>query len=571
MPATGATSREAAAAHLSREGKASMEKRLLLAFVLSAAILLVWSVLFPPPAPVRAPEQPASERDDAAVETATEPRAADAEERPQRTENPTGLGEEAIGASEEQQIELANETLAVRLTNRGAAVASYELIGYDDDEGRPVDLIQDVPLDDRTLPLQLLTEGGPDNVLYEVTREDGAVVFRWADGRGNATEKRVSLSAEGYGLDVRVTSSGARVGVPVSIGTGLRNLGEVERNSRLALWGEGIMVSDGDVEHFKRRKIKAPLEVAPSAVSLVGFEGAYFLGILRPQNGLEKVRIEPLEFTGDDDETNTVLRISVVPAGSTLSGQYLGAPKEYDLLQTIGGGVERTLDFGLFGPISVFFLKALRWIYSHVGNYGLAIILLTLGIRILLFPLMHTSTVSMRKMAKIQPKAKEIQAKYKKKKTDPQARAKMNQEMMALYKQEGVNPMAGCLPLLIQLPLLWALYQLFLKAIELRHAPFMLWITDLSAKDPLYVTPVLMTATMWLQQRLAPQAGDPQQQRLMRMMPLIFGIMFLQFPSGLVLYWLTNNVITIIQQEITLHLVGERSLGRFGKKGAGKK
>ncbi len=124
--------------------------------------------------------------------------------------------------------------------------------------------------------------------------------------------------------------------------------------------------------------------------------------------------------------------------------------------------------------------------------------------------------------------------------------------------------MAGCLPLLVQLPLLWALYQLFLNAIELRHAPFILWITDLSAKDPLYVTPILMTATMWLQQRLAPQAGDPQQQRLMRMMPLIFGIMFLQFPSGLVLYWLANNVITIIQQEITLHIVGERKIGGGG-------
>jgi YidC/Oxa1 family membrane protein insertase len=200
-----------------------------------------------------------------------------------------------------------------------------------------------------------------------------------------------------------------------------------------------------------------------------------------------------------------------------------------------------------------------------------AIILLTLGIRIVLFPLMHTSTVSMRKMAKVQPKVKEIQAKYKKKKSDPQARAKMNQEMMALYKAEGVNPMAGCLPLLVQLPLLWALYQLFLRAIELRHAPFMLWITDLSAKDPLYVTPILMTATMWLQQRLAPQAGDPQQQRIMRMMPLIFGIMFLQFPSGLVLYWLANNVITILQQEITLHLVGERKLPGSGRGKGSKK
>jgi YidC/Oxa1 family membrane protein insertase len=212
----------------------------------------------------------------------------------------------------------------------------------------------------------------------------------------------------------------------------------------------------------------------------------------------------------------------------------------------------------------VLFLKALWWIYGVVGNYGVAIILLTVAIRLLLFPLMHTSTVSMRKMQKLQPKIKEIQAKHKKKKQDQQARAKMNQEMMALYKQEGVNPMGGCLPMLVQLPILWALYKLFLNAIELRHAPFMLWIQDLSAKDPYYITPILMTATMWLQQRLAPQAGDPQQQRIMRMLPLVFGIMFLQFPSGLVLYWLTNNVLTIIQQEVTLHLVGER------KRGSGK-
>ena len=144
----------------------------------------------------------------------------------------------------------------------------------------------------------------------------------------------------------------------------------------------------------------------------------------------------------------------------------------------------------------------------------------------------------------------------------------MSQETMALYKEEGVNPMAGCLPVLVQLPILWALYQLFLHAIELRHEPFMLWITDLSAKDPLYVTPILMTATMWLQQKLAPQAGDPQQQRIMRMLPLVFGIMFLQFPSGLVLYWLTNNVISILQQEITLGIIGERKY--FRRIGGGK-
>jgi YidC/Oxa1 family membrane protein insertase len=546
-----------------------MEKRLLLAFVLSAAILLAWSVIFPPPQRPR-PEPPspatrASERE--ATPSAQARDAAMAPESPPPVPGPEFS--EALGATAEETVELANRRVEVTLTNRGAAITSFRLVGYEGDEGEAVDLIQTVPLDESAQPLQLLTGEGPDRALYAVEAIPNGVVYRWSDGAGSAVLKRITLTDDGYGLEVEIAGSGARAGAPVSLGTGMRNLSAIERDSRLALWGEGILLADGEIERFKRAKVKEPRVLAPGSVGFVGFEDAYFLGVLRPRDPISEIRVDPLEFSEGDDKPTRVLRIAVVPRGATLRGEYLGAPKEYDLLRSLGQGLEKTLDFGIFGPISVFFLKALRWIYARVGNYGVAIILLTLGIRILLFPLMHTSTVSMRKMAKVQPKVKEIQARHKKKKSDPQARAKMNQEMMALYKQEGVNPMAGCLPLLVQLPILWALYQLFLMAIELRHAPFILWITDLSAKDPLYVTPILMTATMWLQQRLAPQVGDPQQQRLMRMMPLIFGVMFLQFPSGLVLYWLANNVITIIQQEITLHLVGERKLG--GRRGASRK
>ena len=543
-----------------------MEKRLLLAFVLSAAILLAWSVIFPPP---QRQQMPAAGEE---VPQATPEAAAPVESPPLDTEESSDSTQavapsvEAVGATVEETVELSNTNIAVVLTNRGAAVSSYRLLRYDSDNGQPLDLIQTVPLAESSLPLQLMTANGPDDALYEVERIDGAVFFRWADGRGNQVTKRLALSDLGYGLDVEIVATGTMAGAPISIGTGMRDLGEAERNSRLALWGEGITLADGELTRFKRRKVKEPRILAPGALGFAGFEDAYFLNLFRPDGGVAEVRIEPLEFAVEE-ETETVLRVTVIPARGELRGQLLGAPKEYDLLQSINQGVEKTLTFGSFlTPIAVFFLKALRWIYGVVGNWGVAIILLTLGIRIVLFPLMHTSTVSMRKMQKVQPKVKEIQAKHKKKKSDPQARAKMNQEMMALYKLEGVNPMAGCLPLLVQMPLLFALYQLFLKAIELRHAPFMLWITDLSAKDPLYVTPILMTATMWLQQRLAPQAGDPQQQRLMRMMPLIFGIMFLQFPSGLVLYWLANNVITIIQQEITLHIVGERKRGGSKKR-----
>jgi len=542
-----------------------MEKRLLLAFVLSAAILLAWSVLFPPPRAPQPTPTPVSPPQESTDDQEEPPELAAG--LPEADEQTTlEISEEVAEGSVEESITLANEVIEVVLSNRGAAVVSYRLLGYEGDAGQTLDLVQTVALSEAARPLQLITTNGPDTALYMTERFDGGVVFRWSDGRGSQVSKTITLTGEGYGLEIEIATAGAMTASRVSLGTGMRDLDEVEQDSRLALWGEGVIMADGDVTRFKRKKVKERQILAPSSVTFAGFEDAYFLNLLRPSSGLSEVWVEPFEFVVGEDESKKVLRISVAPARGELRGQLLGAPKEYDLLQEIDHGVEETLNFGIFSPISVFFLKALRWIYGVVGNWGIAIILLTLGIRIVLFPLMHTSTVSMRKMAKVQPKVKEIQAKHKKKKSDPQARAKMNQEMMALYKEEGVNPMAGCLPLLVQLPLLWALYRLFLSAIELRHAPFILWITDLSAKDPLYVTPVLMTATMWLQQRLAPQAGDPQQQRLMRMMPLIFGIMFLQFPSGLVLYWLANNVITIIQQEITLHIVGERKLGGGGSK-----
>jgi len=448
-------------------------------------------------------------------------------------------------------------------------VTSLRLLQFDDDEGAVLDLVQTVPNDDRALPLQLVTDDGPDVRLYQVERTHNGVVLSWSDGAGSAVYKTIELNHT-YGLEVTVRSSGVLSNAAISAGTGLRNLGEQERNSRLAVWGDGIVLADGQTEKFKKAKVKAPVSLRPGVLAYAGLEDAYFINLLRPRTRVDEVRIDRLEFMEDGEPSeepklNQALRVLVIPSAGLFEGELFAAPKEFKLLQAVGGGVEKTLDFGIFGFISVFFLKALWWIYGVVGNYGIAIILLTVGIRIVLFPLMHTSTVSMRKMAKVQPRVKEIQAKYKKKKSDPQARSKMSQETMALYKEEGVNPMAGCLPVLVQLPILWALYQLFLHAIELRHEPFMFWIQDLSAKDPLYVTPILMTATMWLQQKLAPQAGDPQQQRIMRMLPLVFGIMFLQFPSGLVLYWLTNNVISILQQEITLFIIGERKY--FGRSG----
>jgi YidC/Oxa1 family membrane protein insertase len=196
-------------------------------------------------------------------------------------------------------------------------------------------------------------------------------------------------------------------------------------------------------------------------------------------------------------------------------------------------------------------LQALQWVHGFVGNWGWAIVVLTVLINILIFPLRHRSMVSMKKMQAIQPQVKAIQDRYAKYKvTDPE-RQKMNTEMLALYKQKGVHPASGCLPMLLTMPILLAFYNLLNYAIELRGAPFVGWIHDLSAKDPTYIWPVLMGATMFWQQRMMPTTADPMQQKIFLLMPVIFTFMFLNVPSGLVVYWLVSNLLTIGQQYLT--------------------
>ena len=552
----------------------STEKRLLLAFAISAAIIGLWTILFPPKpvTPMKGGRPGAHEtapvQETPSAVASTEPEAIKAAKESPPPEAAHG---EPIQGETEQSLTIENELFKVVLTNRGGAVSSIVLKRYDDDEGRPLELVKDVDLSGRLLPLQLLVDGKPDDRLYAIERDGETVRLRWSDGAGNTVEKTVGLAEKPYTVNVQIEEKGTFSNVPVGLGTGMRNIGPKERENRFSKWGDVVLGAEGKPKRIRHAKVKEERTIDVSALRYFGFEDTYFLMVLRPAEPVRSLQITPFTVpapqTGKKKKKDeTILRLAAVPSGGRLEGELFTAPKEYDLLQKVDQGIEATLHFGIFHPISVLFLKALRWIHGWAGNWGLAIVLLTLLIRIALFPLMHTSTVSMRKMQKIQPKVKAIQEKYKKAKKDPAARAKMNQEVMELYKVEGVNPMGGCLPMLIQLPILWALYTLFAYAIELRHAPFIFWITDLSAKDPYYITPVLMTFTMWLQQKLAPQAGDPQQQKMFRMMPFIFGFMFMGFPAGLVLYWLVNNVLTIIQQEVTLHLMGERK--RPGKRKA---
>jgi YidC/Oxa1 family membrane protein insertase len=242
------------------------------------------------------------------------------------------------------------------------------------------------------------------------------------------------------------------------------------------------------------------------------------------------------------------------PSSTVTMPFYIG-PKEIDRLVEVHPLLMNAIDFGMFDWLVRPLLRSLKWINRFVHNYGWSIIILTIIINVIIFPLRHKSMVSMRKMQTLQPQVKAIQDRYKNLKfTDPD-RQKMNSEMMALYKQHGVNPASGCVPMLLTLPVLFAFYQMLAMAIELRGAPFGGWIDDLAAKDPLYITPIIMGATMFWQQKMMPTSADPVQRRVFLLLPIVFTAMFLTMPSGLVLYWTASNLMAIGQQYVTNRLI----------------
>ena len=220
-------------------------------------------------------------------------------------------------------------------------------------------------------------------------------------------------------------------------------------------------------------------------------------------------------------------------------------PKLLANLRKFGEDAQNVIDYGWFGIIARPLMRFLIFTNQYTHNYGIDIILLTILIKIVFWPLTHKSYKSMSDMQKIQPLMKKLREKYK------DDKERLNREMMALYKQHKVNPLGGCLPMVLQIPVFFALYKALLDSVELRHAPFMWWIQDLSAKDPYYITPIIMGLTMLIQQKMTPTTGDPKMAKMMLLMPVVFTFMFLNFPSGLVIYWLLNNVLSIGQQYYT--------------------
>ena len=541
-----------------------MERRVLVAIFLSFIVLYAYQAFFVKPAPKPQPgaTQTATKPGTPGAATATKPAAAAAPLAPVST------AAALVSDSMERDVRVETRDVIATFTNRGARLKSWRLKKYLDQTSlQPQELIEN-QIPTQPLPFTLSSADGPldatlNNSLYAVNDAPAATIaspfdlrFEYRDAAGVQAVKTFRFVPDSYTVTARVeVTSGSRTVRPAIVwGPAVGDVAEVSRYTQRA---EGLLSQAGKVQRLTPKDIGKQPQYDGEFV-FAGVDDNYFMTTALT-TGPSRVTLWPVSIAppaGSKDAPRELVSYSIEPK-SGQAVQFFAGPKDFDVLAAIGPDATRAINFGMFAVIVVPLLKSLKWINAYVGNYGWAIIILTVIINIIIFPLRHKSVVSMRKMQEIQPEVKAIQDRYSKLKATDPAKQKMNQEMMALYKERGVNPASGCVPILLTFPLIFAFYALLSTAIELRGAPFVGWIHDLSAHDPYYVTPILMGASQLWQQWTMPSAGvDPAQQKMMMFMPVMFTFMFLWAPSGLALYWLVSNVWQIGQQYVTNTIIG---------------
>jgi len=527
-----------------------MEKRALIAIVLSLLVLILYQELmtryYPAPPPAEEPPREEKKTESASPPAKTEP----AVEKPKAAP--------PVKPSAVKEIQVETDDYIALFTTQGARLKSFKLKHYRtsvDEKSPPFEMIHSVPGVPYPLGVALSgsAEASDDDVAYSVQGGDlnltgdsqGRLVFKGTNSSGVTLTKELIFTGSGYAIRMQVTASGA-AGSP-----GVMITAEIPaKKAHADAPFEGLLAEvEGKLvrEHGDSLKSKE----WSGRVSWAGFGYTYFLFAALPENnGEQKITVR---------EVGPALVMEVSPRSATATQAthtlFIG-PKEIDILKSMGRGLERSIDFGWFALISVPLLYVLHFFHRFTGSWGMDIILLTVLIKLLMAPLTHKSFVSMKQMQKLQPQMERLKEKYKDNKEA------LNKEIMELYRRNKVNPFGGCLPMLLQFPVFIGLYNALLTPIELRHAPF-LWIKDLSRPDweslPLEVfgyhagipiLTLLMGASMFAQQWMTPSAGDPNQRRMMLMMPVIFTFMFINFPSGLTIYWLVNNLLSIAQQYV---------------------
>src|SRR2546426_1184683 len=373
--------------------------------------------------------------------------------------------------------------------------------------------------------------------------------FEYRDASSLQAIKQFHFEPASYVLTFKATVTQADRAVTPTIVWGPA-VGDVGQLSQYTQKAEALLFQDGKVQRL------APKDLAKQSVfegdfKFAGVDDNYFMTAAL-FTGPAKVSFQPVSIPPPADTKETpreLVSFSIDPQQFDRPHQFFAGPKDFTVLASIDRDLTRAINFGMFAVIVVPLLNSLKWVNGFVGNYGWSIVILTIMINAIMFPLRHKSAVSMRKMQEIQPQVKAIQDRYAKLKATDPAKQKMNQELMALYKERGVNPASGCVPMLLTFPALFAMWALLQTSIELRGAPWFGWIHDLSSHDPFYVLPVLMGATSFWQQKMMPATGgDPAQQKMLMFMPVMFTFMFLWAPAGLAIYYGATNLLNIAQQ-----------------------
>jgi YidC/Oxa1 family membrane protein insertase len=541
----------------------TMEQRLLLAFVLMGLVLFLTPYFYktPPPAP-KTTTQTTNQA------TATPAKAAVVQSTVQSTPQtaPSQPVPGQIEAASEQQFEVDTDIYHITLSNRGATVRSWVLKKYFDHTGKPLELLNPAGYATVAPPFAVsLKDDKIANVLNyglyvaKPSANGLGIEYEFSDGK-NYAKKSFQFSKSGYicQLSTDVTVNGVPTDHLVEWRGGfgdatvLNRVAEQHavyfdpRESGMAGFTQGKLTNK-DAKSVK----DGPVTVTGD-YSFAGLDDRFFAAVFLPKDNTQ-IKVETIK---DDVPPGPAgkeeMRVGVEVGGDSVNrfSLFVG-PKDIDLLRRVDPKLQQLIDWGWFGVIAKPLFLAMHWLNDNfVHNYGWSIVLITIAINVVLLPLRVKSMKSQRKMQSLQPKLAAINAKYKGLSMRDPKKAEQNQEVMDFYKKEGVNPMGGCLPMLVQLPLIYALYKVFAVTIEMRGAHW-LWITDLSQPEqlPIHILPLIMIVSQFVMQRMTPSPGmDPSQAKMMMFMPLMFGFMFYNFSAGLVLYWLTSNLVQIAQQ-----------------------
>jgi YidC/Oxa1 family membrane protein insertase len=573
-----------------------MERRVLIAITLSFLVLFLFQrFVMPPPADTaaspsgatarQAPDAPApgsmaaitqSSNQSAPVATVPQPSAVVAASV-SAPGNATPPGPTVtVGETADREIVIETTTVRATFTNRGGRLLHWVLKEYRNEDGSLLDLVPQSIGADAVKPFTLVVD---DPTVTE--RINSGLYRASASGNIDATAAPQTLSFEmsaSDGLSVTKTFTVEPRGYLVSFRTVVQ-LGQARLNPAIH-WGAGL---GDEIAHRPPSSFFSPNSVVPAQPMIykdgsvervphtaagsqegpfryAGTSDHYFASLLLNDQSPVPFRIDyapvNVPIPNEPARFGTYMTYSVRFQAPQESARFFFGPKAFDDLKAIDGELTRSIHFGMFSWLAVPLLGALQWVHGYIGNWGWAIVVLTILINLAMFPLRHKSVVSMKKMQELQPQMKAIQDRYAKYKiTDPE-RQKMNTEVMELYKTKGVNPASGCVPMLLTMPFLFAFYAMLSVAIEIRGANFFAWITNLSAPDPYLITPILMGVAQFWQTKMTPTTADPAQQKIMMFMPIMFTFMSLSFPSGLVIYWLVSTVWTIGQQYATNYLIG---------------